>query len=58
MAKPGPKKSVKAADKAKVRGITASDTEWAWVCAESKRLGISASQFVREMIQKAMGRSD
>ena len=54
MAKPGPKKSVKSADRARMRAITASDTEWAWVVAEAKRLGTSASGLVRQMIQKAM----
>lgn len=52
--KRGPKPSVKKRDKAKVRGITASDVEWKWVTEQAKEKGISTSAFVRSLIQREM----
>lgn len=51
--KRGPKPSVKKRDKAKVRGITASDVEWRWVTEQAKAAGISTAGYVRSLIQNA-----
>lgn len=47
--RPKPKKNL-----LKVRGITTTDTEWAWVCQEAAKLDVSASALVRRLIQEAM----
>lgn len=51
--KRGPKRSVRASEKAKVRGITASDVEWRWVVKQAKAAGLSTAAYVRSLIQKA-----
>lgn len=50
--KPGPKAAVKERDKAKVRAITASDSEWAQVVKIARERGLSASHLIRTLIRE------
>ena len=54
--KPGPKKRVRVADRARTRAFATSDTEWDWITAKAKREGVSASSLVRQLIRDAMAR--